>query len=315
LHRWSFFITIKGLEKKVKNGDLFIPKTIYIETTNLCNSKCLMCPHEKMKRSPGNMSWALFKKIIDECKTFEGAGLIIALHKDGEPLLDPLLFEKIKYIKEYLRNSTVMFNSNAMLLDKDKARRLLDSGLDRVTFSVDGASKETYEKIRVGLKYDVVKKNLDMFFELKKASTNKTRVTMQMVVCKDNKSEVEKYNKQWLGKADRIFFKSMHNFLDMGTSIKTKRSSKRQLHFCKQPFDLLMIYWNGDIGLCCWDYNNFYNLGNVKRDKIIDVYNNKKFKEVRTAMCNMNAKTLKPCDKCSQIYGEDMNMSYHKNVV
>ena len=48
------------------------------------------------------MSWEIFTKVIEDCKDFEGMGLFIALSKDGEPLMDPLLFDKIKYIKDNL---------------------------------------------------------------------------------------------------------------------------------------------------------------------------------------------------------------------
>lgn len=296
--------------KRIKRGEPYIPKTIYIEATNFCNAACQMCPHEKMRRGQGCMSWELFKKIVDECKVFEGEGLQIFLHKDGEPLLDPLFFEKAKYIKANLCKSVVSFNSNAMLLDEGKSKELLGSGIDHVIFSVDGASREIYERIRVGLKHDIVKKNLDRFFELKKNSSSKIKATMQMAVCEDNKSEIEKYKEHWAKKADEVVFRSMHNFLDMGTSFKTKRLSKKQLFFCAQPFLLLMIYWNGDVGLCCWDYDNFCNIGNINNDSILNIYNNEYFKTIRTAMCKMRTKAIIPCNRCSQIYGQDMHMRY-----
>ena len=86
------------------------------------------------------------------------------MHKDGEPLLDKLLFKRIDYIKENLKNSEVGLNSNAMLMDEEKARKICESGLDTISFSVDGASKQTYEYIRVNLNYDVVKKNIEISY-------------------------------------------------------------------------------------------------------------------------------------------------------
>ena len=97
--------------------------------------------------------------------------------------------------------------------------------------------------------------NLDRFFELKKDSSVKIDIVMQMVVYEKNKHEIEKYKELWSEKAE-VFLKPRHNFLNMGTSIKTKRLSKKQLKICDQPFDYMMIYWNGDLGLCCWDYDN-----------------------------------------------------------
>jgi MoaA/NifB/PqqE/SkfB family radical SAM enzyme len=292
--------------------ELFIPKRFHIETTNFCNAKCIMCPHEKMNREKGYMSWKLFKKIIKECKALEIKGLKFHLHKDGEPLMDVLLFKRIKYIKKNLPNSRIRFNSNAMLLDEKKAKQLLNSEVDEVVFSIDGASKETYESIRKGLKYDIVKRNLDRFFKLKKDSSNKMNIIMQMVVCEENKHEIKKYRNLWSEKA-LVFFKSMHNFMDMNTSIKTKKLSKKQLRLCKQPFNYMMISWNGDVGLCCWDYDNITNLGNIKKDNLIGVYNNDKFKTIRDSMKMMDCSKIIPCKECSQIYGHDMDKDFSES--
>lgn len=102
-----------------------------------------MCPHEKMQRKRGHMPWLIFTKMIDDCAASQGRGLEFFLHKDGEPLMDPLLFRRIAYITETLPGSRAHFNTNAMLLDDDAARDILASPLHSLTFSVDGASRET----------------------------------------------------------------------------------------------------------------------------------------------------------------------------
>jgi MoaA/NifB/PqqE/SkfB family radical SAM enzyme len=302
---------INALRHDIWFSNCFIPRTFYIEVTNHCNAKCYMCPHNKMKRKKGIMPWELFTKIIDECKDFEGRGLVFILHKDGEPLLDPLLIRRIEYIKANLKNSRVTFNSNAMLLNEEMSLKILNSPIDSITFSVDGASKEQYEKIRIGLKYEVVKKNLDSFFKLKRKLNKKTpHIIMQMVVSIDNECEIDKYRDLWSNKADDVYFKAMHNFLVQKTSIKTHELMEKQLEICLQPFILMHIYWNGDVGLCCWDYDHSIDLGNVRKSSILEVFNNNKFKEVRNAMRKKSCKNISPCNICSQIYGKDMDMSY-----
>lgn len=298
-------IIVKG---KLNSGELLEPKIIHIETTNFCNAECIMCPNKNIKRQRGYMPWVLFKKIVDECRQFHNNRLEFILQKDGEPFLDSMLFERIEYIKKELPRSIVGFNSNAMLLDEANSRRLLNSKIDSVTFCVDGASEKTYEKIRHGLRYSIVKSNLDRFFELKK--NNKIIVGMQMVVCRDNKHEIGEYERIWSKKADMVVFKSMHNFLDMGTSIRTNKNENKQLHFCVQPFLNFLVFWNGEVGLCCWDYDNMHNLGNIKADNIIELYNNEEFKKIRSAMCNKDCEEIIPCNRCSQIYGNDMDMIY-----
>jgi MoaA/NifB/PqqE/SkfB family radical SAM enzyme len=293
------------LKHKLFSG-LYIPQVIQLEVTNYCNAKCILCPYTKITRPKGYMPWHIFEKIINECSQFEkGRGLKLILHKDGEPLMDPMLFKRIDYIKAKLKKSTVHFNTNATLLNEDKAINILNSSLDSITFSVDGTSKETYEKIREGLKYDVVVKNVNNFFDKKKELNKKIHVTMQMVVNKDNMHEIGKYKKLWGGKADRIFIKKAHNFLVQKTSVHGSDLSERQLSRCTQLFFLMLFYWNGDVALCCWDYDNLAGLGNIEKDSLLGIYNNAKFNVIRSAMKRKNCKYIKPCNICSQIYGKD----------
>jgi hypothetical protein len=264
-----------------------------------------MCPHQKMTRKTGQMPWDLFTKVVGECRSFERGGLKVFLHKDGEPLLDSLLFRRIEYVKRNLPRSKVHIDTNAMLLDSEKAKMLLASRIDSVTFSVDGASEETYGQTRKGLDYAVVRNNVEGFFRLRTGSANRVKVTMQMVVSKDDKHETQKYRRLWSGKADMVYFKTMHNFLDMGTSTRTKALATRQLRFCKQPFDDMYIYWNGDVALCCWDYDDFVQAGSISKENLLAVFNNQKFHEIRSKMLRMDCSEFTPCNRCSQIYGLD----------
>jgi radical SAM protein with 4Fe4S-binding SPASM domain len=263
-----------------------------------------MCPHDKIKRPKGHMSWETFKKIIGQLSDFEGLGLNINLHKDGEPLLDPLLFKRISYIKKKLKRSKVNINTNAALLSKQKADLLLDSGIDSVIFSVDGTSIESTKKIRK-LDYTIIKKNLEYFFCSKKKKQANVHTSMQMVVSDINKKEANDYKKIWRPKADRVILKPMHNFLDQESSIKTKKIADRQTKRCYQIFHTCLIFYNGDLAMCCWDYDNFMKIGNIYDDNLINLYNNKKFNSLRKAMWIKQCTQISPCNRCSVIYGND----------
>jgi MoaA/NifB/PqqE/SkfB family radical SAM enzyme len=236
---------------------------------------------------------------------FEGSGINFFLHKDGEPLMDPLLFKRINYIKKIMKKSTVHFNTNASLLNDSNIKKILDSPLDSITFSVDGASITSFEHIRKGLDYKIVKRNIENFFEKKKSSGKKIDVIMQMVVDQSNIHEMSEYRKLWRDKADKIFFKTMHNFLVQKTSIHGSELSDKQLDRCKMPFVVMLFYWNGDAALCCWDYDHFVDLGNIKDDSLLKIYNSSKYQEIREAMRRKDCKKIKPCNICSQIYGRD----------
>ncbi|MEK6833686.1 MAG: radical SAM protein, partial [Nanoarchaeota archaeon] len=139
----------KKIKKSIERLNKEYPWGVDIGTTNLCNAACIMCPHSKLKKM-GTMDMNLYKKIIDNCSKLNIR--IITLSFFGEPFLDKQLIEKIKYAKE--KGMFVAFYSNASLITKELAKDIIDSGLDGITISFDGYSKETYEKIRKKLKFD-----------------------------------------------------------------------------------------------------------------------------------------------------------------
>jgi sulfatase maturation enzyme AslB (radical SAM superfamily) len=283
----------------------YIPRELMIEVTNRCNAKCVMCPHEKMKRPRGHMAWETFAKIVNDAAAFEGSGLWLTLHKDGEPFLDPLLFDRIACVRKQLPRSWVQFNSNAQLLTDEMAARLLQTPPDRLVLSVDGAMRESYERIRGGLSYDTVRRNIESFLDRRRAAKSPLKVTMQMVVNRENLGEVDAYRRQWAGKVDAIVFKPMHNFLVQGTSAHGGALRSEQTFRCRQPFSNMVIFWTGEIGLCCWDYDHLIPLGNVRDDTLLDLYNSAAFAAVRRAMIRRACSDLQPCNTCSRIYGLD----------
>ena len=111
-----------------------------------------------------HMSWETYQKIILEAEKYECP----SLNPQGvnEPLLDQDLENYIKFARDH-GFIDIMMNTNATLLSEERSRKMLGSGLTRLRFSLDAATKETYEKIRVGAKYESVIKNIEQFMKIK----------------------------------------------------------------------------------------------------------------------------------------------------
>jgi len=73
------------------------PDIVQIESTNLCNAKCVFCPRDEMHRRQGVMDFELYRKVVDECAAL---GIThVRVHNYGEPFLDKTLVEKVRYAK------------------------------------------------------------------------------------------------------------------------------------------------------------------------------------------------------------------------
>ncbi len=128
-----------------------MPEIVQIESTNMCNAKCVFCPRDDMHRKQGIMSVELFRKIVDEC--VELGITHVRMHNYGEAFMDRQLVEKVRYAKERGIQEVGMI-SNGSLITETVARGMIDAGLDAINISVDAAGKEVFESTRLGLKYD-----------------------------------------------------------------------------------------------------------------------------------------------------------------
>lgn len=137
------FLSLFGLQRVLENIRFShvskVPGHLQIELNNNCNLSCIMCPRKNLTRKVQNLSWDVYKKIIDEAAELKISDIKLFLF--GEPLLYPKLIEAIKYAKSKDLQH-VDFSTNGQLMNKNKARELVNSGVDLINFSIDGIDKK-----------------------------------------------------------------------------------------------------------------------------------------------------------------------------
>jgi MoaA/NifB/PqqE/SkfB family radical SAM enzyme len=123
-----------------------LPRQLYIEVTNYCNSLCISCPltydHFLPLEPKHHLTWENFRRIVDQVPRIQRA----VLHGIGEPLLNRDLPRFIAHLKE--RGSHVLFNSNGVLLDQKRGDALVAAGLDELRISIDAITPELYARLR-----------------------------------------------------------------------------------------------------------------------------------------------------------------------
>jgi radical SAM protein with 4Fe4S-binding SPASM domain len=284
-------IVVKPFEWLYKD----FPPTVRVETTNLCNARCVTCPREEMTRELGIMDMDLYEKIIHECA--ENRIGCIHLHNFGEPLMDKHLSVRIKMAKEVGIPRVKIF-SNGSLLTSEKALELIESGLDEIKISIDGYTKETFEKIRKRLSYDVVVDNISTFVRLRERSHRNTpKVILNFVRTDNNIQEEKAFVNKWTGEVDKISIDKAHNW-GVNDFIPLKNS---RLHKpCLRVWNTFTILWNGDVALCCLDYNGQVILGNVEQGGIAHIWHGERLKEIRECHVNADLEGIPICRNCSK---------------
>jgi MoaA/NifB/PqqE/SkfB family radical SAM enzyme len=165
-------------------------KKICVEPTSACNLSCRTCVRNTWEEETGFMDMATFRRMISGLKKVPSLEKI-AFWGIGEPLLHPDIFEMI-FLANRLGVKTELV-SNALLLDRPAAEKLVETGLDTLVVSVDGVSSATYKCIRSGGNLDTVKSHIDYLNTLRwKNGNNRPDLGIEFVAMQSNLSELPK---------------------------------------------------------------------------------------------------------------------------
>ncbi|HCI82778.1 MAG TPA: radical SAM protein [Ktedonobacter sp.] len=167
-----------------------LPSYIQIEPVGQCNLRCQMCSiqfrHDGPPYGPpAFMAFETFTRIIEQ---FQG---LRELHLQGlgEPMMHPRFFDMVEYAAN--RGITVTTNSNITLLTERRAERCVTSGLNCIHISLDGATAETYERIRIRAHFERVMSNLERLVLVRqRMESTLPRLQLVMVMMRQNLHEL-----------------------------------------------------------------------------------------------------------------------------
>lgn len=191
---WFYLLCLSNISQRwpLLNRLFFLlepyPQTIEIETTTRCHLKCIMCEHAYWNEPDRDMSFEEFQKIVNQFPYLRWIGLTGI----GESFLNKNFLKILRFLKEKLVFIEIF--DTFYLIDKEIARKLIDMRIDRIFASIDGATKRTYEKIRVGSNFERVMENVKNFLRLKKDSDSEIPgLVFHYIISKENIAEILPY--------------------------------------------------------------------------------------------------------------------------
>lgn len=283
------------------------PKNIIIDSTNFCNLKCIMCARRFMTRPKKNMSFNLFRKIIDEIAD-ESPSARVWMAFYGEPLLlrDTILW-MIHYAKSRgLKN--VLMNTNGNLLTAEISKGLIESGLDELVIGVDAFTPENYQKIRVGGNYEKVLENINELLKIKKhLNKNTPIVKVQIIELDENKHEMEAFIKYWTDCGAIVKVRPKVSWIG---AIKNEKNPEKSRYPCYWCMEIMPILCDGSVVLCGADYDGKYVAGDVKDNSIKEIWMGN-LKKIRDHHKKRNFQLLPSfCQECTD--WQDSQAEYHE---
>ncbi len=165
------------------------PAYVQIEPVGQCNLRCTMCAIQFRQDGPpygppAFMPYDDFTRIVDQFENVKE----LHLQGLGEPFMHPRFFEMVAYaVRKGIRVTT---NSNMTLLNPKRAAQCVQSGLDTLHISIDGARAKTYEAIRLKAHFDRVIRNVELLIETKQRLNSATpHFKMVVVAMRQNLAE------------------------------------------------------------------------------------------------------------------------------
>lgn len=293
----------------IKKGELSVPRYIDVELTNLCNFKCRFCPTgtKSMNRLQGYMPKEVVDVLIANIVKYHIPG--VRFIRWGEPTFHPHYLEILKRTK--MTGTCVHINTNGSLLDEKQISQLIDMQLDSIKFSFQGADEGTYSEMRMGGDYhrmlDIIQKMAEMRGQRPlpyiQISTTLTGETANQI---DNfKHDIERYCDYYnIGytKLNHLNVNDMNICDEEKEKIKHLQEQEKIHHVyhdvCVEAFDKLSINWNGDVTLCCSDYDNFMIIGNILDMDLMQLFTSKAANQYRDIIVKKQYGRIKCCSTC-----------------
>lgn len=277
---------------------------VNFEITSLCNLRCKYCNFQSGKRQP-YLNPETYGIILEELAQKVPHLARLGLYTSGESLLHPK-FEEILGITRRIKEAYPEFrpltylHTNGMLWTPERNDRILATGaLDQVTWSIDGADKESFEEMRRGACFETVMNHFNYFLEHRPA--NVKAVVNRLLDA---------------GSAARPLCAEMasaYRAADAVNTIEPKQANTRAPAesqtrwagrcdgFCEYPFHTVVVTTDARMILCCFDYNALNAFGDVERDGFEATYYGEARRNLLQRMADQKRGTISGCRTCKLV--------------
>ncbi len=298
------------------------PLRIGIETTNRCNLKCDFCGYRFATREKGFIPQTLFNKVIDQ--TTKMSVRRLTLHTVGEPLLHPNIVDLVSTAKG--NGVWVGFSTNGLLLTRELSRRLIEVGLDGISFSTDAATDDVYRQLRRGGNFDKLVGNIRMFRGMREhygkqgfdpyklhRTIKKPLIAITCIYTNKLKNQLPEYLRLFYPLADSFKFMSLdvqggYSQIDHLYTPETKYDEflKGGSKFFRIPCSLLwsslFVLWNGDVSMCCFDFDGKMVVGNVNKNSLHQIWHSERANYYRMLHLENRMEALEMCRSCTRLF-------------
>lgn len=285
-----------------------MPKNMMVELSNACNHACLFCTSPNMTRPVSRIEPGLLERVMSEAR--DSGVEEIGFYTTGEPFIH-------KSLEKFVRQANGMgfryiyISTNGALATPERAKRVIDAGLNSVKFSINAGSRETYRLVHGRDDWDRVMSNLRYISEYRRELSRPLKLFITFIVTRHTAHEIDSFRELVVPLVDEIMFHQVHNQSgQMNEAQEALSGAQNSIGFksdnvCMMPFNRLHLTCEGFLTLCCVDYQNYLTVADLKTSSLNDAWQNDTFKEMRRRhLAGQLRGTL--CGNCWQGYKDDV---------
>ena len=283
------------------------PLVIYVEVSSFCNLECGFCPqHLAPSEIPkAKMGMKRFEEMCKQIKEFKEKPKLIRFCGIGDSLTNKDFAEMVEIASAYSIGEKMQLITNGILLKNTNIEKLLKH-LDQIVVSIEGLSNEDY-KLFSNREIDY-QQHVDELRRLCSIKERKCKFNIKIhsgAVKTDERLELFKKTFEF---ADEIY---VENLVDLWPELKSDMNNNpmnnhrflngqaKEVIACPQIFKSLQVNANGVVVPCCIDWSAKNNLGNIDSEKLVDIWEGEKLKELRLKHLRNERSSFLPCSQCT----------------
>ncbi len=282
----------------VKDAAKEFPMMVVLSFVYVCNAKCPNCPYNNSDirskyRDARFMPERIFRKIADECGRY---GAYLRISGGGEPMLHAQAVELMLYAKT--RGARIGLITNGSKFNKENLTSLLTAGVDVMEFSVDAGDQETYERVRPGLGWARLNRNVRLAIQIRKKLKSETKIIASII--NQEGVDVQDAEGYWSGIVDKV---QVRKYLTWGYNEDKSGDPSPYLPPqeripCPWLFERLNIDSRGDVTLCGEDIAFDERFANIMERSIREVWHDPEFVGFREKHLSGRGDEIPICSKC-----------------
>lgn len=275
------------------------PAYLNLEPTNRCNLSCRWCV-ATTSRPPGLLDLGLADAILAQA---EEAGVgEVRFFLAGEPLLHPRLAQLVGMASA--RGLRTVVHTNAMLLTEERARALIEAGLDEISFSINGLDPAVVSQRQEGADLTTMAEHVRGFLRAR-GGRRRPRAVLQLIQLPHELSAPlsQEALRQLFGKPgpDRVLRLAPHGWGGQlrGQDVVLRG---RTYHACQPLWQGMSVGWDGRVFVCCADLNGLHPVGDLARESLMDVWRGPALTEARRLVASNQRDGLPLCRSCDAVW-------------